>query len=255
MDKKLRPFERAGETQILPGLHIVVRLDGRGFTHLTKEKLDFDKPFDKRFSEHMIATTEHLMKCGIKIIYGYTQSDEISLLFHRDDATFGRSSAKVNSILAGEASAKLTTLLSDIAVFDCRIIQLPSLPLVVDYFRWRSEDAARNALNAHCYWLLRNNGDTAAGATQKIDKMSNADKNELLFEHGSNFNTLPSWQKRGVGLFYESQQKEGFNPLSGEPTLTKRSELTRNLELPARDAYDDFIRRILEKEYGAFSSA
>ena len=37
-----------------------------------------------------------------------------------------------------------------LAAFDCRISQLPSLDLVVDYFRWRGEDARRNALNAHC---------------------------------------------------------------------------------------------------------
>jgi len=30
--------------------------------------------------------------------------------------------------------------------------------------------------------------------------MSIAGKNELLFQHGVNFNDLPLWQKRGIGL-------------------------------------------------------
>lgn len=100
--------------------------------------------------EMMAETTLHLLQCGFRIIYGYTQSDEISLLFHPSYQTFGRKLRKLNSILAGEARAKFSILLGDIAAFDCRISQLPQIGDVVDYFRWRSEDAHRNALNGHC---------------------------------------------------------------------------------------------------------
>lgn len=67
---------------------------------------------------------------------------------------------------------------------------------VVDYFRWRSEDAHRNALNSHCYWLLRKEGKSVGQATSTLEGMSVAAKNELLFQHGINFNDLPRWQKR-----------------------------------------------------------
>ena len=33
-------------------------------------------------------------------------------------------------------------------------------------------------------------------ASSKIEKLSIADKNELLFQYGVNFNELPNWQKR-----------------------------------------------------------
>ena len=86
------------------------------------------------------------------------------------------------------------------AAFDCRISQLPNLELVVDYFRWRREDAHRNALNAHGYWLLRKQGAGVGAATDRLKGMSVAQKNELLFrEGGVNFN-LPAWQRRGVGV-------------------------------------------------------
>ncbi|MDG3494804.1 hypothetical protein FEV09_09555 [Pseudanabaena catenata USMAC16] len=115
----------------------------------------------------------------------------------------------LNSILAGEASAKLSVLLGSIAAFDCRISQLPTLNLVVDYFRWRNEDAHRNALNAHCYWMLRKAGESAGSATEKIYRLSVSDKNELLYQQANiNFNDLPSWQKRGIGVYWESYQKE-----------------------------------------------
>ena len=77
------------------------------------------------------------------------------VLRHPSDDTFGRKLRKLHSILAGESSAKFSILLGDVAAFDCRISQLPQIGDVVDYFRWRSEDAHRNALNGHCYWMLR----------------------------------------------------------------------------------------------------
>lgn len=36
---------------------MVARIDGRGFTKLTKERHDFARPFDERFRDLMIETT------------------------------------------------------------------------------------------------------------------------------------------------------------------------------------------------------
>jgi tRNA(His) 5'-end guanylyltransferase len=81
LDERMRVFETAHDLCVLPGLHMVARLDGRSFTRLTKEVHKFEAPFDARFRDMMLATAEHLMAgCGFNIIYGYTQSDEISLL-------------------------------------------------------------------------------------------------------------------------------------------------------------------------------
>lgn len=165
LDARLRIFETAHDHCVLPGMFMVARLDGRGFTGLTRDRHTFEAPFDERFRDLMAVTTEHLMTTGFRIVYGFTQSDEISLVFHRDDGGFGRKTRKLNSILAGEASARFSTLLGDLGVFDCRISELPSLELVVQYLRWRQEDAHRNALNAHCYWLLRHTGSSARDAT------------------------------------------------------------------------------------------
>jgi tRNA(His) 5'-end guanylyltransferase len=245
LDAKMRVFETAHDHCVLPGLHIVARLDGRTFTRLTHEVHAFEAPFDERFRDYMIATTEHLMNCGFRIIYGYTQSDEISLLFHREENTFNRKLRKLNSVLAGEASAKFSLLLGDLACFDCRISQLPSVEMVCDYFRWRSEDAHRNALNSHCYWMLRKQGKTEKEAAAMLLGMSVAEKNELLFGYGINFNDLPNWQKRGVGLFWETYQKAAKNPKTGQEVLAERKRLKCELDLPMKDDYSHFIRKLL----------
>jgi tRNA(His) 5'-end guanylyltransferase len=250
LDKKLRIFETAHDLSVLPEIFMVARLDGRNFTRLTKEIHQFQAPFDSQFRDYMVATVEHLMNCGFRIIYGYTQSDEISLLLHRDEETFRRKLRKLNSVLAGEASAKLSLLLGSMAVFDCRISQLPTLNLVVDYFRWRNEDAHRNALNAHCYWTLRQRGHSAASATEKLDRLSVSNKNELLYQQaGINFNDLPNWQKRGVGLYWESYQKKAINPLTGEEVLAARRRIKVDLELPMKDDYSQFIRELILREH------
>ncbi len=246
LDQKMRVFETAHDLCVLPGLYMVARLDGRSFTRLTKEVHQFEAPFDPRFRDLMVDTAEHLMSsCGFNMIYGYTESDEISLLFGFEENSFRRKLRKLISVLAGEASAKFSLLLGALACFDCRICQLPSLELVVDYFRWRNEDANRNALNAHCYWLLRKQGQGVCEATATLTGMSVSAKNELLFRHGINFNDLPLWQKRGVGLYWEEYDRPAANPVTGETVLARRRRIRRDLELPMKDEYSVFLRNLI----------
>jgi tRNA(His) guanylyltransferase len=241
LDQKMRVFETAADFSVLPGVYMLARLDGRGFTRLTKEVCRFEAPFDARFRDLMVATTESLMSCGFHVTYGYTQSDEISLVFAQDEQQFGRKLRKYTSILAGQASAEFSLQLGRVATFDCRISQLPNLELVVDYFRWRSEDAARNALNAHCYWMLRNQGLTNQDATTALSSLSNSQKHELLMSHRLNFNELPAWQKRGTGLYWEQFDKVAVNPLTGGDVAVRRRRLSVDGELPTRQAYSDWL--------------
>ena len=246
LDQKMRVFEQSLDQTVLPKIYMAARIDGRNFTRLTKELCRFEAPFDESFREHMIFTVKHLMECGFRVVYGFTQSDEISLLFHPDEDTFGRKVRKYNSILAGEASAAFTNSLKRIAVFDSRIIPLPTAELVQDYFLWRQEDAHRNGLNAHCYWLLRRNGLSSADATLQLDGKSIAYKNELLFQQGINFDKIPAWQKRGIGVYWQDYEKIGLNPITGKTEKALRRRLAVNEELPLRDEYAQMIVDILE---------
>lgn len=246
LDERMRVFETAHDLCVLPGLFLVARLDGRGFTRLTKEVHRFEAPFDERFRDLMLATAEHLMTAsGFQVVYGYTQSDEISLLFARDENSFQRKLRKFHSILAGEASAKFSLLLGSLGVFDCRISQLPTAGHVVDYFRWRNEDAHRNALNSHGYWLLRKQGKSVGEATAAMKGLSVAQKNELLFQNGVNFNDLPLWQKRGSGLYWEEYERPAENPITGEKVIARRRRVRRDLELPMKDDYSAFLSSLL----------
>src|SRR5262245_51897842 len=126
LDSTMRIYETAHDHCVLPGLWMVARLDGRSFTRLVREVHPFEAPFDGRFRDLMVTTTRHLMTCGFNVIYGCTHSDEISLLFHPSETSFGRKERKFLSILAGEASGAFSLALGDVACFDARIAQLPS---------------------------------------------------------------------------------------------------------------------------------
>lgn len=73
LDAKMCVFETAADSCVLPGLYMAARIDGRSFTRLTKEIHHFEAPYDVRFRDYMVATVEHLMQCGFRVIYGYTQ--------------------------------------------------------------------------------------------------------------------------------------------------------------------------------------
>ena len=248
LDAKMRCYEQSIDQHVLSDMYLVARLDGRSFSRLTKVICDFEAPFDVRFRDMMVNTVKTLMDCGFRVVYGFTESDEISLLFHTEEDTFGRKVRKLNSILAGTASAAFSLQLGQVAALDCRLVPLPNLERVQDYFLWRQEDAHRNALNAHCYWMLRKEGKSVKEATEALEGKSIAFKNELLFSRGINFDKLPAWQKRGVGVFWADVEKTGFNPITNQEVTTCRRALDVNYELPLGEEYARYVVSFLEAE-------
>lgn len=245
IDKNMRRFEQSLDRVIKQDIFLVARLDGHGFTKLTKCEWNLEKPFDPRFHDAMMHTMRKLMiDSGFHMVYGYTQSDEISLLFHIDDRTFAHKERKLLSLLASEASVAFSMYVGHAAVFDCRLVPLPGLENVVDYFRWRQEDAHRNSLDSHCYWMLRKQGLSAFEAQKRISGISMSDKNKLLFSNGINYNVLPSWQRLGIGAYFTEVKKEGYNPKTQMATQAVRRELSFINDLPSGSEYDELLHQV-----------
>lgn len=247
-DKEMRKYEESIDQYIPEDKYIVVRLDGRSFTRLTKRVCKFKVPFDEKFRDLMTDTVKSLMESGFKIVYGYTESDEISLLFHPSEDTFSRKVRKINTTLAGEVSAAFSLNIGQIATFDSRVVPLPDKKRVGDYFRWRQEDSLRNALQGYCYWTLRDEGKTASQASRILNRKGVKFKKDLLAEKGIDFDSVPNWQRYGCGIYFKEIEREGFNPIKNEKVIAKRRELFVDYEIPYGVEYKDYVLEFLEDD-------
>lgn len=245
-DTQMRAFQQSLDQCIPDGTYMVARLDGHGFSKFTK-KIGYKKPFDIEFHNLMSHVLQTLMRqSNLQIIYGYTQSDEISLLFAPNEQAFNRKTRKYNSLLAGLASAAASTYLNQIVTFDCRIIPLPDVSRVHDYFIWRRLDAYRNAINGYCYWTSRQEDKMSARqATSILKEKDIAWKYQFLADHDIDINTIPSWQKFGVGMKFHTITKEAYNPITNETGTCLRRELETIDILPSNPDYRQMLSDIL----------
>ncbi|ROP37097.1 tRNA(His) guanylyltransferase Thg1 family protein [Saccharothrix texasensis] len=242
----LESGQRAGEwfhgLTAPSGMWVVVRVDGRGFSRFTEER--FDKPFDVRFSGLMVETAQALLtEFGAR--YAYTESDEISIVLDPRHDMFGRGVEKLVSVSAGVASAAFTHAAGEPAHFDSRVWIGAGPGDVLDYASWRQADATRCALNGWCYWTLRKAGASRREATGRLEGTTTAAKHELLLGHGTDFDDLPAWQRRGIGLWWEEHSRAGRDPVRGVDVTTTRRRVHVEHDLPVRDAYRALVHRLV----------
>jgi tRNA(His) guanylyltransferase len=243
LETRMRERECYHGVRLIPGAWTVIRLDGRGFSKFTASR--FEKPFDERFHGFMVRTATVLLE-EMGAIYAYTESDEISLLFRPEWDLFDRELEKLVSLSAGLASATFTQACGELAHFDSRVWLGTRRADVCDYFRWRQADAGRCALHGWCYWTLRKAGKSVKEATGMLGGKGVSAKNELLFERGINFNEVPAWQRRGVGLYWEEYDKEGYNPREQKVVTARRRRVKTDRELPIKEEYRAFLRERMQ---------
>src|SRR5207249_2983232 len=83
--------------------------------------------------------------------------------------------------------------------------------------------------------------------TRALESRGVAAKHELLFAHGINYASLPAWQRRGVGLRWESYEKDGYNPKTGQTVSAVRRRIALVDPLPMKEEYDAFLKGILSE--------
>lgn len=245
-DKKMRKFEESLDQVIPTDCFMVARLDGKGFTKLTKEELDLEKPFDIRFRQAIINTIKFLMGSYFQILYAYNESDEISLLFKSNANKFNRKVRKYNSILAAETSVRFSKEIGRDAIFDCRMIPLPDLEALQDYFAWRQADSARNSVLAHCYYKLVASGKTPQEAAKELTNMPFHNKTELLSHFGMELKSIPKWQLYGSAVYWGNTAKQGLNRATNTIQSGVRSKLVENYDLPVGEDYRKWIAELVK---------
>lgn len=114
-DRMKEFYENVPKTSLTRRTPVIVRIDGKAFHTFTR---GFAKPFDKCLMESMQETTLDLCNSVQGCVFGYTQSDEISLVlvdyFKFDtEAFFGYEVQKICSICASMATLYFNRHFSD----------------------------------------------------------------------------------------------------------------------------------------------
>ncbi len=208
---RMKVYESA-ETgrRFMDQLPICARIDGKGFSKFTRE---LKRPYDERLSQLMIATTAFLVD-ETSALAGYTQSDEISLLWFQADPKsqlyLDRRIQKLTSILASMATAKFNAGLAaalpeksgELALFDCRVWALPNKDEAANTFLWRERDASKNSVSMAARALYSH---------AELQEKSGSEMQELLFQKGVNWNDFPAFFKRGTFVLRRSVNRR-FTP-------------------------------------------
>lgn len=198
---RCKAFESARDDRAPRGQPLLVRLDGRAFHTYTA---GLRRPYDERLSHAMIETTRCLVE-DLHAAVGYTQSDEISLLFYADKTIptsclpFDGRYLKIATVLAGLASAKFARLTSVVLPekeyivphFDGRAWSVPTPQDAVDAFVWRVQDATKNSVSmaAQAYYSHR----------QLLNK-NTRDKIAMLRDEGVDWSAYPDFFRVGCFL-------------------------------------------------------
>jgi len=195
---RMKLYEKHGIERFMPLLPVCARLDGKCFSKFTK---GFDRPFDSGMINLMQHVTEILVAETCADI-GYTQSDEISLIWKNDKVNsqifFDSKIQKMVSVLASMCTAYfnanaeffLPHAKHKLALFDCRAWQVPNITEASNVLLWREKDATKNSVSmlGHEYFSHK----------QLHKKTANDIQNMLLTQHDVNWSDYPNAFKRGT---------------------------------------------------------
>ena len=238
-------YENVSKTRLMRRAPVAIRIDGKAFHTFTR---GFQKPFDEVLGNTMVRTMEYLCKNIQGCVFGYTQSDEITLLLIDYQALdtcawFEYEVQKMCSISASMATMAFNKFFAeevwnyifytevsgdfpsleqfekqiDIyekaiekgAMFDARCFNIPKEE-ACNLVYWRQLDATRNSIQMV--------GQANFSHSELQGKSCNMIQDMLHEQRGINWNDYPTRWKRGVAChkvvehFVEIEASDGWAP-------------------------------------------
>jgi tRNA(His) 5'-end guanylyltransferase len=230
-------YEAIPKYRLMRRTPVAIRIDGKAFHTFTR---GFAKPFDEVLGNAMVHTMEYLCKNIQGCVFGYTQSDEITLLLIdyqtlETDAWFDYEVQKMCSISASMATMafnkyfaeevdtwmrknifpfsevdqneelmtrwdRYRTGIRNGAMFDARCFNIPKEE-ACNLVYWRQLDATRNSIQTV--------GQANFSHNELQFLSCNMIQDKLFAERGINWSDYPTRWKRGVawtkatGIDYE----------------------------------------------------
>lgn len=211
LGNRMKGYEEVTRYKLMKRTPVILRFDQKAGHTFTKGLV---KPHDEVYMKSMQETMKHLCENIQGCVFGYTQSDEITLILvdykNLDtDAYFDYIVQKVVSIPASmctrvfnkrfmENSKEMCVGKNNYctyekkfweAEFDCRAFNLPKEE-VCNNILWRQQDAERNSIQGLAQSLFSHKQLHGLSCNLLQDKM--------FTEKGINWNELPTIKKRGT---------------------------------------------------------
>ena len=217
---RMKGYEAISKTHLMKRTPVIIRLDGKAFHTFTRGLV---KPFDKIMVNTMIDTTYDLCRNIQGCVFGYTQSDEITLVLCDyqtldTSAWFDYQVQKMCSVAASmctmyfnknfrywvdhfkstmtdtASNRKYLEVLQnklDKAMFDARCFNIPKEE-VTNCVLWRQNDATRNSIQSVGQFYFSH---------KELQNKTCDEIQEMLFtQKGLNWNNLETNLKRGTAV-------------------------------------------------------
>lgn len=221
-DRMKGNYENRSKTYLVRRMPVIIRLDGKAFHTFTR---GFDKPFDDVMMQTMQQTTLKLCQEIQGCVFGYTQSDEITLVLvdYNDintDAWFDYSTQKMCSVASSMCTLYFNKIFAEMvdvfiansdvtpeeekleraysraidkgAMFDARVFNIP-VEEVTNCILWRQQDATRNSISSLA--------QSKFSAKELHSKNSSQMQDMLMEKYGINWNDLTIPEKRGTAVY------------------------------------------------------
>ena len=225
LDVRMKRYEAVSDIVLMRRTPVILRMDGSHFHTFTR---GFEKPFDSVMMAAMQKTMEALCNDIQGAVFGYTQSDEITIVLCdyktlETSAWFDNRLEKLCSVGASKASRyfnkffievveeKISTdySLSDklrdkyrsryfTADFDCRAFNIPKEE-VCNCVIWRQNDAEKNSIQSLAQSLYSHKELNGLKCNQL--------QNKMFTEKGVNWSELPTYCKRGSACIKDENGK------------------------------------------------
>lgn len=213
-------YENIPKTRLMRRTPVAIRIDGKSFHTFTS---GFQKPFDFVLMDTMQQTMKYLCENIQGCVFGYTQSDEITLILvdyqkFTSDAWFDYEVQKLTSVSASMATMAFNKYFSENvveynlthdplvkrreglldnyisavekgALFDARCFNIPKEE-VTNLIYWRQLDATRNSIQMV--------GQAHFSHDELQDKTCNMIQDMLMTKYGINWNDFTIPCKRGT---------------------------------------------------------
>ena len=266
LGSRMKGYEEASRTRLVPRVPVVIRLDGKAFHTLTSK---MERPYDERFHRCMWDAARYLCQNIMGAKLAYVQSDEISILMvdydtEQTQAYFDNQVQKIVSVSAAMCAVQFySTFLQEfpedergnkLPAFDARVFSLPREE-VANCFHWRQADASRNSLSMLCQSKFSH---------KQLQGKDREAQHELLHTIGLNWNDCSVPQKRGVCIVKENYTvpatigghrvldptTRDFSPVQDQPEIVTRTRwvVDKNIPIFSTPEGREYINRFVLPE-------